>query len=165
MRKSILSTSFAAPTNAPQGNWLDIEALAHVEVSSEAPDFPIDNALIPHPQGLATAGWRAATNGPQTIRINFDKPQDISRIHLHIVDRAAERSQELAIYAGPNTQDLREVRRQQYSFSPNGSNEEIEDFTVDLKQITTLELRIDPDRSHNPAHSQHTAVLAALKLA
>ena len=55
--------------------------------------------------------------------------------------------------------------RQQWNFSPHGTTEEIEDYTLDLSGMTTLELRIDPDRSHDPKQSQNYASLQSLKLA
>jgi hypothetical protein len=140
--------------------WRDLERIARVEITSENQAFPIEHAL-----GKAvTTGWRASTTGPQVIRLFFDEPQNIRRIHLHFVDRAAERSQEFAIYAGSGA-ELREVVRQQWNFSPHGTTEEVEDYTVDLSGITALELRIDPDRSHDPALSQSYASLQTLKLA
>ena len=45
------------------------------------------------------------------------------------------------------------------------STDEIEDYTVNLSGITTLEVRIDPDRSHDPKQSRHYASLQSLKLA
>jgi hypothetical protein len=36
--------------------------------------------------------------------------------------------------------------RQQWTFSPTGSTQEIEDSAVELKSVTKLELVIDPDR-------------------
>ncbi len=89
---------------------------------------------------------------------------NIKRLQLHFVDKAAERSQEFAVYAGSGA-ELKEVVRQQWSFSPHGSTEEIEDYTVNLSGITTLEVRIDPDRSHDPKQSQNYASLQSLKLA
>ncbi len=59
----------------------------------------------------------------------------------------------------------REVVRQQWNFSPGGTTEELEDFKVDLSAINTIEIRIDPDRSHDPSQSQHYASLLSLKLA
>ena len=44
MRKSIFSPDDAAKTPT-SGNWLDLETLARVEVTSEDPAFPIENAL------------------------------------------------------------------------------------------------------------------------
>ena len=98
------------------------------------------------------------------IRLHFDEPLNIKRLRLHFVDTAAERSQEFAVFAGAGDK-LNEVVRQQWSFSPHGSTEEIEEYTVNLSGITTLELRIDPDRSHDPKQSRNYASLQSLKLA
>ena len=159
MRKSIVSPNAAIKT--PIGdNWRDLERIARVEITSEDAAFPIEHAL-----GKAvTTGWRAASTGPQVIRLHFDEPQVIRRIHLHFVDSTAERSQEFAVFAGVGT-ELREIVRQQWNFSPHGTTEEVEDYTVELTGITTLELRIDPDRSHDPAASHNHASLQSLKLA
>ncbi len=159
MLKSIVSTS--AVTQTPISDlWRDLERIARVEISSEDEQFPIEQAL----GKKATTGWRASTTGPQLIRLHFDEPLNIKRLQLHFVDKAAERSQEFAVFAGSGA-ELKEVVRQQWSFSPQGSTEEIEDYTVNLSGITTLEVRIDPDRSHDPKQSQHYASLLSLKLA
>ena len=159
MRKSIVSPS---PTTATPISdlWRDLERIARVEISSEDSQFPIEHAL----GKKVTTGWRAARTGPQLIRMHFDEPLNIKRLQLHFVDKAAERSQEFAVYAGSGP-ELKEVVRQQWSFSPHGSTEDIEDYTVNLSGITTLELRIDPDRSHDPKASQQYASLQSLKLA
>jgi hypothetical protein len=159
MRKSIVSPT-AATTTPIADSWRDLERIARVEITSEDAAFPIEHALGKH----ATTGWRAATTGPQLIRLFFDEPQTIRRIQLHFVDRTAERSQEFAVYAGAGTQ-MHEVVRQQWNFNPNGNTEELEDYAVDLHDITSFELRIDPDRSHDPALSQSYASLQSLKLA
>ena len=159
MRKSIVSPS--AVTATPISDlWRDLERIARVEISSEDEQFPIEHAL----GKKETTGWRAAGTGPQLIRLHFDEPIGIKRLRLHFLDRAAERSQEFAIFAGTGS-ELKEVVRQQWSFSPNGSTEEIEDYAVNLSGITTLEVRIDPDRSHDPKMSQAYASLQSLKLA
>jgi hypothetical protein len=159
MRKSIVSPSAVAATPISD-LWRDLERIARVEISSEDPQFPIEHAL----GKKVTTGWRAAETGPQLIRLHFDEPMNIKRLQLHFVDTAAERSQEFAVYAGSGA-ELKEVVRQQWSFSPHGSTEEIEDYTVNLSGITTLEVRIDPDRSHDPKQSRHYASLQSLKLA
>jgi hypothetical protein len=159
MRKSIVSPSAVAATPISD-LWRDLERIARVEISSEDEQFPIEHAL----GRKETTGWRAAETGPQLIRLHFDEPLNIKRLRLHFVDKTAERSQEFAVYAGSGT-ELKEVVRQQWSFSPQGSTEEIEDYTVNLSGITTLEIRIDPDRSHDPKQSQNYASLQSLKLA
>ena len=159
MRKSIVSPSPAA--SVPISDlWRDLERIARVEISSEDEQFPIEHELVRKP----TTGWRAAGTGPQLIRLHFDEPLNIKHLRMHFIDKTAERSQEFAVYAGSGN-ELKEVVRQQWSFSPNGSTEEIEDYTVNLSGITTLELRIDPDRSHDPKMSQAYASLQSLKLA
>ena len=159
MRKSIVSPSAVAATPISD-LWRELERIARVEISSEDEQFPIEHAL----GKKETTGWRAAATGPQLIRLHFDEPLNIKRLRLHFVDKAAERSQEFAVYAGSGP-ELKEVVRQQWSFSPHGSTDEIEDYTVNLSGITTLEVRIDPDRSHDPKQSQHYASLQSLKLA
>lgn len=159
MRKSIVSPSPVAATPI-RDLWRDLERIARVEITSEDEAFPIEHAL----GKVETTGWRAAGTGPQIIRLHFDEPLTIHRIYLHFIDKTAERSQEFAIFAGSGT-DLREVVRQQFSFSPGGSTEEIEDYTVALEHVTVMELKIDPDRSHDPNQSQSYASLQSLRLA
>src|SRR5580693_2087721 len=93
MRKSIVSSTAAAKTSI-EDHWRDLERIARVEITSEDTGFPIEHAL----GKAATTGWRAATTGPQVIRLFFDEPQSIRRIRLHFVDKAAERAQEFAVY-------------------------------------------------------------------
>jgi hypothetical protein len=159
MRKSIVSPSTSTATPISD-LWRDLERIARVEISSEDEQFPIEQAL----GKKATTGWRAATTGPQVIRLHFDEPLTIKRLQLHFVDKTSERSQEFALYAGAGT-ELKEIVRQQWTFSPSGSTEEIEDYAESLSGITTLELRIDPDRSHDPKASKEYASLQSLKLA
>ncbi|MGH9597749.1 MAG: hypothetical protein ACRD3K_13215, partial [Edaphobacter sp.] len=102
--------------------------------------------------------------GPQLIRLHFDEPLNIKRLRLHFVDKATERSQEFAVFAGSG-RELKEVVRQQWTFSPHGATEEVEDYVLNLSGITTLELKIDPDRSHDPKMSRAYASLQSLKLA
>jgi hypothetical protein len=158
MRKSIL-TPAASTAVQKRELWRDLERIARAEITSEDPLFPIEHAL----GKASTTGWRAASPGPQVIRLHFDEPQTIRRIQLHFVD-PADRSQEFVLLAGTGP-ELREIVRQQWNFSPQGASEELEDYDVHLDGITTLELRIDPDRSHDPTQSQAYASLQSLKFA
>jgi hypothetical protein len=160
MRKSIVTP--VAVASMPIGDlWRDLERIARVEMTSEDENFPIEHAI----GRKVTTGWKASSTGPQVIRMHFDEPLTIRRIQLHFIDAAAERSQEFAVFVNGEDGALQEVVRQQWSFSPNGATEEIEDYAVALTGVTVLELQIDPDRSHDPAQSQHYASLAGLKIA
>jgi hypothetical protein len=159
MRKSIITPDGGTNPRINE-NWRELERIARVEITSEDPAFPIEHAL----GKTATTGWRAGTTGPQVIRMYFDEPLTIRRIQLHFVDRTAERTQEFVLLGGVGT-ELREVVRQQWTFSPHGSTEDFEDYTVDLHGVTVVELRIDPDRSHDPALSQSYASLQSVRMA
>jgi hypothetical protein len=62
-----------------------------------------------------------------------------------------ERAQEFAVFAHTSTDQRREVLRQQWTFSPGGSASEVEDYTVDLRDVLSLELDIDPGRHDKTA--------------
>lgn len=152
MRKRLISSP-PAPSPEPEGEWLDLERLATVEVSSEAPDHPIEGALLPRRE----SGWRAGGPGPQVIRILFDEARRLRRIRLVFEEPEAERTQELFLsWSAEGEQGLREIVRQQWNFSPQGATSEIEDYEVDLPRLRALELQITPD-------IQGRAVVASLR--
>jgi uncharacterized protein (DUF736 family) len=141
MRKRILTSTDASETQSGQ-RWLDIEQIATVEVSSEDPAFPIESALLSD----SGPGWRAAVSGEQYIRLIFDQPVTLRRIHFRFDERERERSQEFTVaWRSAEGHPLKEIVRQQWNFSPNGSPAEIEDYAVDLAGVSVLELTIQPD--------------------
>ena len=160
MRKEILGHRTGAARTHDEPAWLDIETIASVQLTSEDPAFPIENALSSNPERNET-GWRAATPGPQTITLSFDHPQRIRRIHLLFIEHQIERPQEFVLRYYSAQGSEREIVRQQWVFSPTGSSQEIEDYTVELDSVATFQLHIDPDRGLG----QVLATLNALKLA
>ena len=147
MRKALISESETNAILAPAGSWLDVEKLATVELSSEAPEHLFELALRPN----TNEGWRAASSGPQVIRIHFDVPSPIKRVHLVFLEESKERAQEIALFATAKEAPRRELVRQQWVFSPRGSKIEVEDFYFDLRDVATLELQIDPGRHDREA--------------
>jgi hypothetical protein len=160
MRKEIVGHSTTAERSERKTEWLDLDSIAHVQLTSEDPAFPIENALSTNPE-RNELGWRATTPGPQTITLSFDAPQHIRRIFLHFIERKTERAQEFVLRYSSASETDREIVRQQWTFSPTGSTQEIEDYAVELESVTKLELVIDPDRGRG--HS--LATLNALRLA
>ena len=139
-------------------DWLDLERLAQVEITSEDATHPIESALIPG----TGPGWRAAQPGVQTIRITFDQPLRLRRILLMFDEEDQGRTQEFALCWLPGGEEsFREIVRQQYNFSPPTTTREIEDYSVELNGVTALELSIVPDISGSDA----CATLAELRLA
>jgi hypothetical protein len=156
MRKYIIGHS-PREVSATERGWLDLELRAQVEITSEAEDYPIESALIPG----SGSGWRAAQPGEQTIRLLFDEPLRLRRIHLVFQEDVQERTQEFVLRWSPDGgQSYREILRQQYNFSPPGATHEVEDYDVELSGVTILELKIVPDISGGNAK----ASLAQLRL-
>jgi F5/8 type C domain len=141
MRKVILSSNVDDAISSSD-RWLNLEELASVEVSSEDPLYPFEEAL----HGATRGGWKASAPGPQAIRLTFDQPQSVRRIRLEFREDGSERVQEFALYAMTANQARKEVLRQQWTFSPGGSTREIEDYPVELADVTAIELQIDPGR-------------------
>jgi hypothetical protein len=131
---------------APASNqdWLNLDALAQVEVTSEDAARPIESGLLPGSE----SGWRAAQSGPQTVRLVFNQPQRIKRIHLEFHEDELERTQQFVLrWSSNGGQSYREIVRQQYNFSPPDTTREREEYHVDLEGVTTLELNIVPNIS------------------
>jgi hypothetical protein len=127
----------------PIDSWLDLAAIANVEVSSEEPEHPIEAALI---EGYKGIGWKAASTGDQSIRLIFKEPQNITRISILFKEKWIERTQKFILSWLPAGEQLfKEILIQEWNFNPSGSIEEIEDYKVDLKNVAALELYIVPD--------------------
>jgi len=158
MRKKIIHQGAQVTPPADYQNWLDVETMAQVELTSEDVEHPIESALIMN----AGTGWRAQKPGKQTIRLLFDKPCWIHRIQLVFQEDELERTQEFVLRWSPgNGTSCREIVRQQYNFSPPDNTRELEDYVVDLDGLTVLELDLIPNISGGRAR----ASLAQIRLA
>ena len=158
MRKLITGQG-TDPTIQPerQERWFDLEARAQVEVSSESPGYPVENALTP----AASDGWEAAGPRAATLTLRFDTAQKLTRTLLHFVDAEHERSQEWALSANFPDGSRRELLRQGWNFSPSGSTEQREEYVLDTQPVVSVTLWIDPDRGRD----RYPATLRAWRLA
>jgi hypothetical protein len=157
MRKRLIT---ATPQVSPRTDqdWLDLGSMATVEVTSETQDHPVESALLPS----ETRGWRAAQPGAQIIRLLFDHPQKVKRISLVFEETEKTRTQEFVLrWSADLGRSFRDIVRQQWNFSPPGTVQELEDYLVDLTDLTVIELEIIPDKSGGEAR----ASLASLRLA
>ena len=156
MRKRIID---CVPTTAfsPNHEWLDLEGLAEVEITSEHAAHPIESALLP--VGLRVAGRRARkTDDPHSLCAPAAATADLDEFS----EAETERTQEYVLRWSPDSgQTFHEIVRQQWNFSPHGTTNETEDHHVDLPAVTVLELSIIPDISRGDAF----ASLAQLRLA
>ena len=143
MRKQIISRRQRESPSA-HTSWLDLEAVARVEVTSEDAAHPIESALLT----VGATGWRAESPGEQTIRLLFEAPQRLRLIRLLFQEEKEARTQEFVLRWSPTTESSwRDIVRQQYHFSPSGATEEIEEYQVDLEDVAALELTIIPNLS------------------
>jgi hypothetical protein len=157
MRKKIIKP-VQQQNQLPDRDWLDLEKLAIVEMTSEDEAHPVESALLPG----NTPGWLAAEPGEQAIRILFDEPQRLQFIRLCFEETGTERTQEYVLRWSPDGgKSFQEIVRQQWNFSPEGATTEIEEYQVELAGVTVLELSIIPDISGKNA----IASLAQLVLA
>ena len=147
MRKKII-TPLQQQTSPIDQEWLTIENLAEVEITSEDAEHPVEFALLDGQD----KGWLAAAAGKQTIRLVFTHPQQLRRIWLSFEETDIERTQEYDLRWSPDGgQSFAEIVRQQWNFSPRGATRQTEDYQVELQGVTILELNIIPDISGGEA--------------
>jgi len=157
MRKTIITTD-KQESLSPDQDWLDLKAIAEVEMTSEDIDHPIEAALIPG----QTSGWRASEPGKQMIRLLFANPQHLKLIQLNFVETIIDRTQEYILrYSSDGGKSSHEIVRQQWNFSPEGTTTETEEHHVDIQSVSILELIIIPDISGG----ESKATLEKLQLA
>jgi hypothetical protein len=73
------------------------------------------------------------------MRLQFHEPEVV-------------RTQEFTVrWSSGRNEHLKEIVRQQWNFSPDGSTRESEDYVVELNAVSILELTIDPDQGAGKA--------------
>ena len=152
MRKRVID-----PSRVGTSDWLDLQTLAQVEISSEDPAHPIEFALSDREDG-----WQAAVSGEQVVRVLFDEPRELRLIELTFDEGRTARTQEFLLrWSSDGGHSYRDIVRQQFTFSPPATARETERVTVNLREVTAVELTIVPDISHGLAH----ASLRSLRMA
>ena len=156
MRKSVVTGEIQGSLKADQ-TWLDLEMLAQAVLTSEDPGFPIEEAL----KGEEGRGWRASEPGEQTVALLFDRPVMVKGVVLEFREEKTERTQEFLLRWSADGHSFQEIVRQQYNFNePNGTRE-VEEYTLNLSDVKTLELKIVPNISGGSAR----ASLARMRVA
>ena len=148
MRKRLITSTPETVRSHGEG-WLEIERAAIVEITSEEKDYPVEAAFV----SGETPGWRAAEPGPQTIRLVFDQPQRLKWISLVFEEKETGRTQEFVLrWSSDGGSSFREIVRQQWNFSPE-TIREVEEYQVELSNVTVLELTIVPNTSGGSARA------------
>ena len=149
MRKRLITPTPETVRSRAEG-WLDVERAAIVEITSEEKDFPVESIFV----SGETRGWRAAEPEPQTIRLVFDQPQKLKQISLVFEEDETARTQEFVLrWSSDGGDSFREIVRQQWNFSPPQTIREVEEYQVELSNVTVLELIIVPNVSGGAARA------------
>ena len=145
--------------SVPQPGDMDIAATATVQVTSEDSAHPIDH-VFDHRRGPGGSRWVAAEPGEQTLLLVFDTPQTMHQIIVEVEELEVSRTQELQLSVScDGGQSYRELRRQEYNFSPPGTTFEREDWAVLAEGVTHLQLWIKPDKGGKPCRATLTALV------
>src|SRR4029450_9579892 len=97
---------------------------------------PIDN-VFDHRRGPGGSRWVAAEPGEQTLILAFDTPQIIRQTIVEVEELEVSRTQELQLSVSHDGgQTYRELRRQEYNFSPPGTTFEREAWTGLAGRVT-----------------------------
>jgi hypothetical protein len=146
IRKRLLPQSTPEHSAAP--GEIDLKTAATISYSSEAPGHPIDSVIDGSTGQDGTRWVSARPNSTETVLIEFDQPQSVSRIIYEVVERENARTQEVRIDA---SQDLghtyRQILVQEYSFSPTGAVFEREDLRFELREVSHLRFSIVPNKN------------------
>ena len=138
-------------TIAADIKWLDLDVLADVTIV--AGGRRVDRSL-----GV----WSADCPGEQVIEIRFHHPTPVSRMRVVSSEIERSRTQETTIWASLDRGERhREVLRQQFNFSPNGATKEIEEYALQLEDVSAIQLRIVPSIDGEPAVARVTELRVA----
>jgi hypothetical protein len=156
LRKHLLTAPPPATASPPGAK--DIAVIATVWVTSEAADAPIEHAFDPH-GGPGGTRWVAAGPGEQRLILAFDTPQTLGTIRLEVEEPEVSRTQVLHVSVSRDGgQTYRELRRQEYTFSPPGTTFEREEWAVTVAGATHLQLVITPDKGGAPCRATLTSL-------
>jgi len=108
---------------------------------------------------LATkAGWTLKAQpwwrSHRKKRIIRSSLQKLRRISLVFEENEIKRTQEFVLRWSPDGgRSFREIVRQQWNFSPPDTVHEVEEYQVELSDVTVLELIVVPDISRGAARA------------
>jgi len=161
LRKKTISKQEAALPSAPVHEEIDIAAIATVLLTSESPEFPIENAFDEQ-TGPGGTRWIAPAPGDQVLILQFDVPQTLHELLLEAEELQVSRTQVVELFlSSDGGRSYREVLRQEYNFSPPGTTFEREVWSVPAEGVTHLRIGIKPDKAGKPCHA--TLISLALR--
>lgn len=111
------------------------------------PDLIADVTLVCGGRRIARSRgvWSSDSPGEQIIEMRFHEPMSVSLLRIISSELQQSRTQEMTVWASLHRgEQHREVVRQRFNFSPIGPTEEIEQFVVQLEDVSAIQLRVVP---------------------
>jgi hypothetical protein len=140
---------------------IDVLSAATVLASSEAEDHPVTR-IFDENRGPGGTQWIAGEPGDQKLIIAFHQPQTLRQITIEIEEREAARTQEIQLaVSSDGGKTYRELRRQEFNFSPEGATWECENWTIAEFNVTHVKLVIKPDKGRQDFFAKLTSVVLA----
>lgn len=128
------ASSATAASRTAGTRWLDLDALADVTIVAAGRRAPRNSHT-----------WLADCPGEQLIEIRFRHPMSVSRVRVVSCETDQSRTQEITIWASLRRGERhREVLRQQFNFSPGEATEQVEEYALQLEEVSALHVRIVP---------------------
>ena len=97
MRKKIIGKREATLPSGSLREGLDIAAIATVHLTSESPEFPIEN-VFDEQTGPGGTRWTASEPGEQTLILQFDAPQTFHEVLLEAEELEVDRTQVVELF-------------------------------------------------------------------
>ena len=95
---------------------------------------------------LRSIGLLSSTSTRHTAYVILDRPRKLKLISLVFEEKKTSRTQEFAPRRSSDREGrLREIVCQQWNFSPPHTTTEVEEYRVELSDVSVLELTITPD--------------------
>lgn len=146
VRKRLLDDARLLP--ASSSAEVNLTAGATIGYSSEEPAHPIDN-LFDGRDGPGGTYWESSQeNRAETLLIEFDQPQKISRLIFEAEERQLERTQEVRLEVSCDAGiSFRQLLVQEFVFSPGGATFQREDLRVSITDASRLRLTVVPNKN------------------
>lgn len=131
--------------------WLDLDAVADVTVTARGERVTRAGSL-----------WSAECLGEQTIELRFHEPMAVRRLTVITTEEEYSRTQEMTISVSQHRGERhREVLRQQFNFSPHGATKQVEEYALQLDDVSAIQLRIVPSVDGRAATARVTELRVA----
>lgn len=138
---------------------IPVLAVATITVTSEADGHPI-TCVFDEERGPGASQWIAAEPGDQKVIIAFHQPRTIRQITMEVEEREVGRTQEVQLCVSRDGgETYRELVRQEFNFSPEGTTWESEEWAINECDVTHVKLVIKPDKGRKDLFAKLTSLI------